>query len=156
MRNLIRKILREEVLNEKFKVSPDEYIKLLDTEKFLLVVPLTYGASCKYGSSTKWCTTSRKESKKFEDHIDLGVLCYLIIKDENIVRKLNNTKFALYRLFTDKPGRTIVFDELNNEYRNGEQWLSNEFDKVDESFNYYKIMRVFNEYFEQRKNERDY
>lgn len=151
MKDLIRKILNEEFLNEKFKVGSEEYIKLLDTDKFLLIIPLTHGASCKYGATTKWCTTSKEDVKKFEDHINLGVLAYLIIKDNEIIQKLKNAKFALYRLFTDGPGRTIVFDELNNEYRNGEQWLSNEFDKVDELFNYYKIMKVFNQYFEENK-----
>lgn len=153
MRNLIRKILREELLVEKFKVDPEEFIKLYgnkpgDSDKYLLVVPLTFNASCKYGASAKWCTTSRNDGKKFEDHTELGVLAYLIIRDENISERLQNSRFALYRLFTDGPGRTIVFDELNNEYKNGEEWLSNEFDKIDELFNYYNIIRRYNEYFD--------
>jgi hypothetical protein len=155
MRQLIKKILREELLQEKFKVGEDEYIKLYGEEKtddFLLVVPLTHNASCKYGASTKWCTTSTNDDEDFKNHIGLGVLAYIIVRDERLTERLNNRKFALYRLFTDGPGRTIVFDELNNEYKNGEEWLSNEFDKVDELSEYFKIMRRFNDYFDIKKS----
>ena len=44
--------------------------------------------------------------------------------------------------------RTIAFDDKNNEYRDGESWLSNKFDRVDKLFQFYKMMTKFNEYFE--------
>ena len=117
---------------------------------FTLTIPLTHEASKKYGSDTKWCTTTKECSKKFEDHINLGVLGYITIRDKELKNKLENNAFALYRLYGDDVNRTIVFDDQNNEYKNGEQWLSNKFDRVDKLFQFYKMFRNFNEYFEKQ------
>ena len=87
----------DESINESFKVSPNEYTKILSTEDFLLVAPLTHNASCKYGANTKWCTTKRDDDEDFFDHVTSGVLVYLIIKNPEYQNKLNSNKFGLYR-----------------------------------------------------------
>ena len=136
------------LVTEKFKVEPKEYEKLYDTEDYLLVAPLTHNASCKYGANTKWCTTNRDSDEMFDEHIVGGTLVYLIIKNSELAERLNNTKFGLYRGWGEGPGRLLVYDELNNEYLNGEQWLSNEFEKLGNEGDYYKIMQIFNKYYE--------
>jgi hypothetical protein len=133
---------------EKFKVSSDEYQKLYEDETYLLVAPLTHNASCKYGANTKWCTTNRDSDEMFDEHIIGGVLVYLIIKDKGLSERLNNSKFGIYRGWGGEHGRSLVYDELNNEHLNGEQWLSNEFEKIDKEMDYYKLMRLYNQYYD--------
>lgn len=55
-----------------------EIIKLLDTDEWLVLKPLTYSASKKYGATTKWCTTNEKEDKYFKKYTKEGVLIYSI------------------------------------------------------------------------------
>lgn len=106
-------------LMEKFKIGDDERIKLYETDDFLLVVPLTRTASCKYGAGSKWCTTDKYDNQ-FEAHFDMGSLAYLIVKNPEIQNKLQNTKFAF---FTNRPkyndgskdlGRIVVYDDVNS------------------------------------------
>jgi hypothetical protein len=115
-------VLTEAQLNtlvEKFKIDDGERIKLFETDDFLLVVPLTRTASCKYGAGTRWCTT-KKDDDQFERHFDMGSLAYLIVKNPDIQEKLANTKFAF---FANRPkyidgnkeiGRIVVYDDENN------------------------------------------
>lgn len=115
-------VLTEAQLNtlvEKFKIDDGERIKLFETDDFLLVVPLTRTASCKYGAGTRWCTT-KKDDDQFERHFDMGSLAYLIVKNLDIQEKLANTKFAF---FANRPkyidgnkeiGRIVVYDDENN------------------------------------------
>ena len=138
----------DELVTEKFKVEPKEYQKLYDTDDYLLVAPLTHNASCKYGANTKWCTTNKDSDEMFDEHIIGGTLVYLIVKNKEITNKLNNTKYGLYRGWGEGPGRLLVYDELNNEHLNGEQWLSNEFEKFGIDSDYHKIMKIFNNYYE--------
>jgi len=135
------------LVTEKFKVDSKEYDDLFRDEKYLLVAPLTHNASCKYGAGTKWCTTNRDSDDMFEEHIIGGVLVYLIIRDKELAKEMGNSKFGLYRGWGEGPGRLLVYDELNTEYLNGEQWLSNEFEKVDMGGDYYMLMRYYNDYY---------
>jgi hypothetical protein len=139
---------KSDVITEKHKVSKDEYVELYRDDDFVLTVPLTHEASKKYGSDTKWCTTNKECSKKFEDHKKIGTLAYITVRDKELKYKLENNAFALYRLYGDDVNRTIVFDDQNNEYRNGEQWLSNKFDRFDKLSQFYKMLQKFNNYFE--------
>jgi hypothetical protein len=136
------------VITEKHKVSKDEYVELYRDNDFVLTIPLTHDASKKYGSDTKWCTTTRECDKKFNDHKKYGVLGYITVRDNELKDRLENNAFALYRLYGDNVNRTIVFDDQNNEYRNGEQWLSNKFDRFDKLSQFYKMLQKFNNYFE--------
>lgn len=43
--------MSKRIINEKFKVGPDEYVKLFKNDNFELVVPLTFEASKKYGAN---------------------------------------------------------------------------------------------------------
>lgn len=55
--------------------------KEYEDKKWLIVRPLTFSSSCKYGSSTRWCTTYKNEKQYFERYWRRGVLVYFINKE---------------------------------------------------------------------------
>lgn len=108
-----------DVLIEKYKIGDEERIKLMETENFLLIVPLTHTAACKYGAKTKWCVTE-KDPDMFERHYDMGSLGILIVKKPEVADQLGNEKFAFY---VNRPtsienanrtDRIIVYDDVDN------------------------------------------
>jgi hypothetical protein len=78
----------DEVMNQlsiaDLKVSSkdleNEIIKVYEDEEWLLVRPLTYLSSRKYGSNTKWCTTQESNPEYFMKYSKKGVLIYCINK----------------------------------------------------------------------------
>lgn len=78
----------EEVMNQlsiadmkiESKGLENEIIKLLDNEEWLVVRPLTFLSSRKYGSNTKWCTTSEGNPDYFIKYTSKGVLIYCMNK----------------------------------------------------------------------------
>ena len=62
------------------KQMETQIVKLMDTDEWLIVRPLTYLASKKYGSNTKWCTTSEGNPEYFIKYSTKGVLIYCINK----------------------------------------------------------------------------
>ena len=134
-------------INEGFKVDKSEYTKLFNDKDYLLVVPHTHTASCKYGANTKWCTTKRDDDTDFEEHITMGVLVYLIIKNPEISKHMGSEKFGLYRGNGYSITDLIVYDELNNEHLKGINYLSNEFEKADKDSDFWKILSVYNDYY---------
>jgi len=67
-------------LNEK--EMEKQIIKLYESDEWLVLKPLTFEASKKYGSNTKWCTTSEGENYHFEKYAK-GILIYSINKKTN-------------------------------------------------------------------------
>jgi hypothetical protein len=57
-----------------------EIVKVYESDEWLLIRPLTYLSSRKYGSNTKWCTTSSDSSDYFKKYSERGVLIYCINK----------------------------------------------------------------------------
>jgi hypothetical protein len=53
----------------------------LETEKWLVIRPLTYESSVKYGSSTKWCTSAKHNPNQYFRYTEDGVLVYCINKE---------------------------------------------------------------------------
>ena len=108
------------VLVEKYKIADDERIKLYETEDFLLVIPLTYTASCKYGANTKWCVTEKDDDEMFQRHDKIAGLGFLIVKNPSLQEKFNNSKFAFYInkpksvSAARDPERVIVYDDLGD------------------------------------------
>jgi predicted transcriptional regulator len=78
----------DEVMNQlslaDLKVSSkdleNEIIKVYEDDEWLLVRPLTYLSSRKYGSNTKWCTTTESNPEYFMKYTKKGVLIYCINK----------------------------------------------------------------------------
>ncbi len=62
------------------KKLENETINIYEDDEWLLIRPLTYLASKKYGSNTKWCTTSENNSEYFIKYSSRGVLIYCINK----------------------------------------------------------------------------
>lgn len=62
-------------------VNPSEAKKIFEDDNILIVRPLTHKASCKYGSGTKWCTTTRDEPSYFNNFtVKNQALYYVILK----------------------------------------------------------------------------
>ncbi len=53
---------------------------VFDDEEWLLVRPLTFASSKKYGANTKWCTTQESNPEYFIKYSSKGVLIYCINK----------------------------------------------------------------------------
>ena len=152
-------LINKTVINEKFKVGPEEYDKLYEDDKFLLVIPYTHEASCKYGAGTKWCTTGRddKGSKWFEKHDKVGALGYLIIKDKELSDKVDSSKFGLYINRPDSnylggryaaPLGIIIYDDANNPIHS--KVLANKFDRENL---YGKLSMILNKFVEYSQNK---
>lgn len=58
----------------------NEVIKVYEDDEWLLIRPLTYLSSKKYGSNTKWCTTTESNPEYFMKYTKKGVLIYCINK----------------------------------------------------------------------------
>jgi hypothetical protein len=54
--------------------------KLYEDEEWLVIKPMSYQASLKYGASTKWCTASRDNSDYYLRYSRNGILIYCINK----------------------------------------------------------------------------
>jgi hypothetical protein len=138
-------------VNEAFDVDPNEYKKILQTKDFLLVVPFTHKASCKYGANTKWCTTKRHDDEDFEDHVSSGVLAYLIVRNPEYRDKLNNSKFALFRYKGEEGDEDgLVYTELNNEYPI--KWFKNLMGKNGLTDDYSEIIEKYNNFYKKYTN----
>ena len=68
------------MIKENEKELEGQAIKVYEDEKWLAVRPLTFQASLKYGSGTKWCTTYKREKNYFEKYWRTGILVYFINK----------------------------------------------------------------------------
>jgi hypothetical protein len=68
------------MIKENEKELEGQAIKVFEDEKWLAVRPLTFQASSKYGSGTKWCTTYKREKNYFEKYWRTGILVYFINK----------------------------------------------------------------------------
>jgi hypothetical protein len=67
-------------LKVETKGLENEIIKVYEDDEWLLVRPLTYLSSRKYGANTKWCTTSEGNPDYFLKYTKRGVLIYCINK----------------------------------------------------------------------------
>jgi hypothetical protein len=84
-----------EVVREEKNFNKDEHINvLLETDEFLLLQPKTHKGSIKYGSNTKWCTTTKNNESIFKNYTRDGFLGYLIDKTET--KTGDYKKVALY------------------------------------------------------------
>lgn len=54
--------------------------KVYEDDSFILLMPKTHKASCRYGSNTRWCVTMRDRSSYFENYFTQGPIFFLIDK----------------------------------------------------------------------------
>jgi hypothetical protein len=57
-----------------------QVIKIHEDAEWLMVRPLTFKSSCKYGANTKWCTTTEHNQEYYNKYAKRGVLIYCINK----------------------------------------------------------------------------
>jgi hypothetical protein len=67
-------------IKSESKDLENQIVKIFEDDEWLLVRPLTYLASRKYGANTKWCTTSEGNPEYFTKYTTRGVLIYCINK----------------------------------------------------------------------------
>jgi hypothetical protein len=66
------------------KVDTSGTKKIFEDKNILIVRPLTYESSCKYGAGTRWCTTMAGQSSYFKNHTSEDqALYYIILKNFN-------------------------------------------------------------------------
>jgi hypothetical protein len=83
--------LRDEVIriNQKIKEKEEEkrakkeIDKIYEDDRWLVVVPKSHLASCKYGAGTQWCTTSKHTDEHFNEYTEDGILFYFIDKQSS-------------------------------------------------------------------------
>jgi hypothetical protein len=71
-----------ETVQKEIETKDSETNRLYEDDEWLLIIPLTEKASCKYGANTRWCTAGEKDNR-FEEEIEFGHLYILINKREN-------------------------------------------------------------------------
>jgi hypothetical protein len=75
---------RENSKSQLKKVDTSGTKKIFEDKNILIVRPLTYESSCKYGAGTRWCTTMAGTSSYFESHTSQEqALYYIILKNFN-------------------------------------------------------------------------
>ena len=77
----LRTAISLSTLKEVQKDLESQVIKEYEDDKWLIIRPLTFQSSKKYGSGTRWCTTSTQEKNHFERYWRRGVLVYFINKE---------------------------------------------------------------------------
>lgn len=91
----IRSVITLASMKELTKELEGQVIKEFEDEIWVAVRPLTFEASAKYGTGTRWCTTYQAEKNYFERYWRGGILCYFI-------NKKTGYKFAGYRSLPDR------------------------------------------------------
>jgi len=83
--NTIKDLINE-VKKADFKSISNEQRKFIhvvfENDKWLIIKPLTFESSLKYGASTKWCTASKNNPYHFYRYTKNGNLYYVMNKEE--------------------------------------------------------------------------
>lgn len=125
-------------LNLDSKEMEQQMLKIYEDEDYLLIRPLTYFSSLKYGKTTKWCTTSEKSPEYFWQYASNGILIYLINKTKDykygIFKSLIHTEVSFwdeqdiridsYQMKTDSHIKEILFKVIETEKRANRSYLS--------------------------------
>jgi hypothetical protein len=79
-----------------------QVIKLYESSDWLVLKPLSWNSSRKYGANTKWCTSSEHEPDYFYKYAKRGILIFAI-------DKLTGNKVAGYYQISDYEDRELSF-----------------------------------------------
>lgn len=90
----IRAVVSLATLKADEKEMRNQIIKEYEDDTWLVLRPLTFGASSRYGSATKWCTTYQNDKQYFERYWRRGALIYFI-------NKVTGYKFASFKALDD-------------------------------------------------------
>lgn len=56
--------------------------KVFEDDRFILLMPKTHKASCRYGARTRWCVTTRGYSHYFKNYFAEGPIFFLVDKSQ--------------------------------------------------------------------------
>jgi hypothetical protein len=94
-------VIFAEMKNEE-KNLEKQVVKLFEDEDWIMLKPLTFESSLKYGYNTKWCTAMENDRSYFTRYAKEGILIYFL-------NKTNGTKVAVYKkLFDGDTPKTVV------------------------------------------------
>lgn len=105
-----------ELKEEKTFVKEGNVEILEENDSYILLRPLTYKASVKYGANTKWCTSGKNSESLFSNYIKKGYLVYLISK--NVMQNKDYQKVAFYMEDNDAMfGGIDTYDAMDRHFR---------------------------------------
>ena len=95
------------------KILENEVKRVFENDEWVIVRPITFNASKKYGANTKWCTTSENSDEHFKRYTSKGVLIYSINKRTGYkvatFCSLNNTE-PEFSFWNQKDTKIEAFD----------------------------------------------
>lgn len=127
----------EDLREEKTFIREDHIDILDETDDYILLVPKTFRGSCKYGKGTRWCTTSKGESYRFNDYTTTGSLFYYVPKNND-----NNGKFAFHIINKNALLGTITTYNASDSTISTESLIKYGF-KPDELLKFTLLMRAY-------------
>lgn len=97
-----------------------QVIKLLETDEWLVVKPMSFLASKKYGANTKWCTTQENNPDYYLRYSRRGVLIYCM-------NKITGEKVAAFKNLDESYDReTSFWNMIDNRIDSIESGLPNQ------------------------------
>jgi len=94
---------------EKQRQLEKQVDKIYEDDRFLVVMPKTHQASCKYGANTKWCTTSQSDDH-FKRYTSGNQALYYIINKN----KSTNKDYSKVAIHYDGMGYPRFWDSQDN------------------------------------------
>lgn len=147
--------IRDSVKEASFKQAQKELKSsthvVFEDEHWLMIKPLTFESSRKYGASTKWCTTMENNREYFYNYSKSGVLIYIFNKVTNVktashIPLLEKGRYDNpIKLYNEKDVETDsyvlqlpkqVMETLMEEYRKGitnKNFIKENYSKIYES-----------------------
>jgi hypothetical protein len=98
-----------------------------EDDRFTVVSPKTYEASCYYGAGSKWCTAAKSSDAHFMSYNRDGKLFYFLDKKEK-----SGSRFYKVAMLQKYDGRQTFFDAPDKSFNSG--WIlgTPEFEKIND------------------------
>lgn len=103
-----------------------------EDDRYFVVNPLDYKASCYYGKGTKWCTASTESDSNFKKYNEDGKLFYIIDK-----KLPTSDRFYKVALLEKYEGDKLYFDAKDDRINSGWILNSDELNKIETEVNNY-------------------
>lgn len=98
-------------LKKMSKVLENETKRVYEDDEWLIIRPLSFNSSKKYGANTKWCTTMLDNQSYFTKYAGEGVLIYTINKKSGYkvasYRSLSSDEFSFW---DEKDNKIDIFN----------------------------------------------
>jgi len=108
--------------------------KIYEDDKFVVIEPQNFTASCKYGSKTRWCTTNKNSDEHFNRYTSGNQGLYYVISKKDMDENLY--KIAIH---IDKYGEETFYDAADSTLSNREKiFFKNAFPEMWDSIKKYQ------------------